>query len=97
MKPNPVNPTAAQHTAERPDANGMLAHASADAPEFLTVGELVKRWRGTVTKGTLANWRSLKIGPAFTKMGREPLYPLVAVQAYERMSLVPCVTRGDRT
>ena len=61
---------------------------------FLTAAELIARWRGTVSPDTLANWRSLRIGPGFTKIGREPLYPLAEVRAYERRSRVICSGRS---
>lgn len=51
---------------------------------FLTPPELVERWRGTVTIGTLAVWRSTGKGPPFTKMGHRVLYPLDTLQQYEK-------------
>lgn len=61
--------------------------------KFLTPAELVERWAGAVTLGTLANWRSRckpgrQVGPAFQKIGSRVLYPLAAVMAYESANLV---------
>lgn len=53
---------------------------------YLTAAELVARWKNAVTTGTLSNWRSKGIGPAFTKFGRSVRYPLESVVAYEAKS-----------
>lgn len=50
---------------------------------YLTAAELVARWKNAVTIGTLSNWRSKGIGPAFTKFGKSVRYPLESIQAYE--------------
>jgi len=54
-------------------------------PHF-TPQELSKRWDGKITVKTLANWRSDPAGkgPAFRRFGNKILYPLSAVEAYER-------------
>ena len=43
---------------------------------FLTLEEVVERYRGQVSEGTLRNWRSMRIGPSFIKIGKAILYPL---------------------
>lgn len=53
------------------------------AAQFLTPADLASRWGGGVTTTTLANWRTRKMGPDYTKMGAKVLYPLDAVLAYE--------------
>lgn len=56
--------------------------------DFLTPAELAQRWKGRVSVGTLRNWRTKKIGPAFTKIsGTGILYPVSAVEAFERKNL----------
>jgi hypothetical protein len=55
-------------------------------PEYLTVKELIGRWRGQISATTLANWRSERKGPAFIKIGGRVLYPLADVIAYEAQS-----------
>jgi hypothetical protein len=55
-------------------------------PRFLTPAQLVERWEGAVTTGTLANWRSQEPprGPSFQKFGSRVRYPIEAVEKYER-------------
>jgi hypothetical protein len=48
----------------------------------LTPNELAARWR--MHPGTLSNWRQAGRGPAFIKVGSKVLYPLSAVEAWER-------------
>ena len=43
---------------------------------FLTPEEVYERYRGVISLGTLRNWRMMKIGPSFLKLGRAVLYPL---------------------
>lgn len=51
---------------------------------YLTPAELVARWNGAVTTGTLANWRSKGKGPAFQKFGSNVRYPIAKLEAYEK-------------
>ena len=46
-----------------------------DDKKFLTEAEVVERYRGVISPGTLRNWRHQKIGPPFQKCGRGVLYP----------------------
>lgn len=57
------------------------------AGKFLTAEQVVKRWGGVVTAGTLANWRCKKVGPAFVKLRGRVLYPLAQVEAWESANL----------
>jgi hypothetical protein len=57
---------------------------------YATPEEVVARYRGSVTLATLANWRSLKIGPSFQKCGKSILYPIEALDAWDRQNLVTC-------
>ena len=41
---------------------------------YLTQDEVADRYRGLVSVRTLANWRSLRIGQKFTKIGKTVLY-----------------------
>lgn len=54
---------------------------------FLTPQQLVARWSRAVTTGTLANWRSQRVGPTFTKLRGRVLYPLAAVEEWERKNM----------
>jgi hypothetical protein len=42
--------------------------------KFLTAEEVSQRYRGEITVGTLRNWRAMRIGPPFVKIGRAVLY-----------------------
>ena len=57
---------------------------------FLTLEEVVERYRGQVSEGTLRNWRSMRIGPSFIKIGKAILYPLEELDRRDRRSLVVC-------
>jgi hypothetical protein len=57
---------------------------------FLTLDEVVERYRGQVSEGTLRNWRSMRIGPSFTKIGKAVLYPLEELDRWDRRNLVVC-------
>jgi hypothetical protein len=59
-------------------------------PIFLTLEEVVGRYRGQVSEGTLRNWRSMRIGPCFTKIGKAVLYPLEELDRWDRRNLVVC-------
>jgi hypothetical protein len=58
--------------------------------KFLTAEEVSERYRGEVTTGTLRNWRAMKIGPAFVKIGKAVLYPLDELEAWDQKNLVTC-------
>lgn len=55
--------------------------------EFLTPHQLAQRWNGVVTTGTLANWRSKRVGPAFTKLRGRILYPADKVAEWEAANM----------
>ena len=57
---------------------------------FLTTDEVSERYRGEISPGTLRNWRAMKIGPSFLKIGRAVLYPLAELEAWDRKNLVIC-------
>ena len=59
-------------------------------PNILTLEEVVERNRGQVSEGTLRNWRSMRIGPSFIKIGKAILYPLEELDRWDRRSLVVC-------
>jgi hypothetical protein len=59
-------------------------------PKFLTTDEVVERYRGEVSSGTLENWRAQKIGPPFVKIGKAVLYPIDELDAWDRRNLVTC-------
>lgn len=59
-------------------------------PTYLTLEELIERYRNRISEKTLANWRSKKIGPSFTKIGKAFLYPLAELERWEQSNLVVC-------
>src|SRR3546814_8259619 len=44
--------------------------------KFLTPDEVAERYRGGISVGTLRNWRAMRLGPSFVKIGKAVLYPL---------------------
>lgn len=52
--------------------------------EFLTVPQLVERWKRQVTVATLATWRSRGNGPPYVKVGGKVLYRVADLEAYEK-------------
>lgn len=62
---------------------------------FLTVDELLARWKGVVTKGTLANWRSKKVGPPYIKLRTKVVYPLCQLNDWEQANAFAGVDCGE--
>lgn len=66
----------------------MKAKKKTDGVDFLSTEELSARWKGEVQTGTLENWRTMKLGPKFVKLGRgrnsRVVYRLTDVIAYEK-------------
>ncbi len=66
-----------------------------DQRKFLTADEVVERYRGEVSAGTLRNWRAMRVGPAFVKIGKAVLYPVDELDAWDEKNLVACrASRG---
>jgi hypothetical protein len=61
--------------------------------KFLTAEEVFERYRGAIGTGTLRNWRAMKTGPSFLKLGKAVLYPVAELEAWERKILVSCAAR----
>jgi hypothetical protein len=89
--------------AQFPARTGTLRQFKADHPQrhlcpeacmtdkkFLTPEEVSERYRGEVTVGTLRNWRAMRIGPAFVKIGKAVLYPIDELDAWDQKNLVTC-------
>lgn len=66
------------------------------ASEYLTPQELVQRWNGAVTTGTLANWRNKGKGPAYTKFGSRVRYKLNSVELYEKSNMIGANDNDER-
>ena len=58
--------------------------------KFLTPEEVAERYRGGVSIGTLRNWRAMRIGPTFVKIGKAVLYPTDELDAWDQKNMVTC-------
>ena len=58
--------------------------------KFLTAEEVSERYRGEITVGTLRNWRAMRIGPHFVKIGKAVLYPTNELDAWDQKNMVIC-------
>jgi hypothetical protein len=61
-----------------------------DAVKFLTPEEVAERYRREVSIGTLRNWRSMRVGPGFVKIGKAVLYPVADLDAWDEHNRVSC-------
>ncbi|PPJ46745.1 DNA-binding protein [Rhizobium sp. KAs_5_22] len=61
-----------------------------DSFKYLTAEEVSDRYRGSISVGTLRNWRALRIGPNFVKIGKAVLYPLYELEAWDQKNKVKC-------
>jgi len=57
---------------------------------FLTLDEVIERYRGQISEGTLRNWRSMRVGPSFLKIGKAILYPLGEFDRWDQQNLIVC-------
>ena len=57
---------------------------------FLTPEEVSERYRGGISVGTLRNWRAMRIGPTFVKIGKTVLYPIAELDAWDQKNIVTC-------
>lgn len=58
--------------------------------KFLTAEEVSERYRGEISVGTLRNWRAMRVGPAFVKIGKAVLYSLDDLEAWDKRNKVTC-------
>ncbi|WP_333836028.1 helix-turn-helix transcriptional regulator [Novosphingobium sp.] len=58
--------------------------------KFLTPEEVAERYRGGVSVGTLRNWRAMRLGPSFVKVGKAVLYPVDELDAWDEKNRVQC-------
>ena len=75
--------------------NRMLHHShmlgeAVSVPAYLTLSEVLQRYRGQLSEGTLRNWRSMRVGPSFIKIGKAILYPAEELDRWDRSNLVVC-------
>ena len=57
---------------------------------YLTQDEVADRYRGLISVRTLANWRSMRIGPKFLKCGKTVLYEEGGLDAWDERNTVKC-------
>lgn len=65
-----------------------------DAVKYLTPDEVAERYRDQISVGTLRNWRSMRVGPAFVKIGKAILYPVNELDAWDEQNRVACRPLG---
>lgn len=58
--------------------------------KYLTADEVSERYRGEISVGTLRNWRAMRVGPGFVKIGKAVLYPVDALDTWDEKNLVTC-------
>lgn len=61
-----------------------------DDRKYLTAEEVSERYRNSISVGTLRNWRAMRIGPAYIKIGKAVLYPIEELQAWDQKNMVMC-------
>ena len=71
-------------------AVGSSEEAVMSETKFLTPEEVADRYRGGISVGTLRNWRAMRIGPSFLKIGKAILYPLSELEAWDERNRVTC-------
>ena len=63
--------------------------------KFLTPAEVSARYRGEISVATLRNWRSMRIGPAFVKLGKSVLYAIEELDRWDKLNTVVCRTANE--
>ena len=58
--------------------------------KYLTAEEVAERYRQEISVGTLRNWRAMRIGPPYVKVGKAVLYPVQELDEWDRTNLVIC-------
>jgi hypothetical protein len=61
-----------------------------DERKYLTAEEVSERYRGGISVGTLRNWRAMRIGPTFIKIGKAVLYPIDELEVWDQGNRVTC-------
>jgi hypothetical protein len=56
--------------------------------KYLTPDEVVTRYRREISIGTLRNWRAMRIGLGYVKIGKAVLYPVEELDVWERKNMV---------
>lgn len=61
-----------------------------ESEKYLTAEEVSARYRGGISVGTLRNWRAMRIGPSFVKVGKAVLYSVDELDAWDEKNRVQC-------
>ena len=78
-----IAPTASQTSVcTCSPANNDPVGLSSELEDWLTPDDLVQLLRGSISVGTLRNYRSARIGPAYVRVGRGIFYPRREVDAW---------------
>ena len=80
------------NTFARLDAGSVPTTRKTDMSDrmFLTLDEVIDRYRGQISEGTLRNWRSMRVGPSFLKLSKAVLYPVEELERWDRRNLIVC-------
>nr|WP_037074529.1 helix-turn-helix domain-containing protein [Rhizobium sp. PDO1-076] len=66
-----------------------------DEPMYLTAEEVAERYREAISVGTLRNWRAMRVGTPFLKIGKAVLYSRLALEEWDRKHMVACNNAHD--
>lgn len=66
-------------------------------PMYLTPEEVTEGFRGAISTGTLPNWRAMRVGPAFVKIGKSIVYPLADLNEWANQQTVKCLRQINST
>lgn len=61
-----------------------------ETTKYLTPEEVAERYRGEISLGTLRNWRAMRSGPSYVKIGKAVLYPVEDLDAWDELNRVHC-------
>lgn len=86
LQPAIYPPTAAACTRVLP------TEATMTSSKFLTPEEVAERYWGGISVGTLRNWRAMRLGPSYVKIGKAVLYPIDDLDAWDEQNRVRCHT-----
>ena len=59
-------------------------------PLYLTPEEVTERFRSAISTGTQANWRAMRVGPTFVRIGKSIVYPLADLNEWANQQTVKC-------
>lgn len=62
---------------------------------YLTAEEVAARYRETISTGTLRNWRAMRVGPPFVKIGKAVLYSVKSLDEWDKKNTVICRDRNN--